>query len=120
MQELVPVNEDKNVTKRGKRRKPAEETTASPSIEDAAETERMTLKATCEFFGGDRPLNPSTLYRGVRDGQYPPPILLGPNNPRWLRSECLQAIERLKKERAKWSSSRWLRQAEAEATSEAA
>jgi predicted DNA-binding transcriptional regulator AlpA len=82
----------------------------SPPAQDAPESEMMTLRATCAFFGGDRPLNPSTLYRGVRAGQYPPPVLLGPNNPRWLRSECRQALERLVKERNKYSSSRWLRQ----------
>src|SRR5262245_10989506 len=105
MQDLTPTSEPKIAAKRGKRQTmPEEPSTAVGRVvsakEQAAheevETETMTLAATCRFFGGDRPLNPSTLYRGVRDGQYPPPILLGPNNPRWLRSECLQAIERLK------------------------
>jgi hypothetical protein len=27
--------------------------------------------ATCRFFGGTRPINPATLYRGVRKGRYP-------------------------------------------------
>ena len=25
--------------------------------------------ATCHFFGGTRPINPATLYRGVRKGR---------------------------------------------------
>jgi predicted DNA-binding transcriptional regulator AlpA len=86
----------------------------TPPAQDAVASPLMTLDATCVFFGGDRPLNPSTLYRGVRAGQYPPPVLLGPQNPRWVRSECMQALERLIKERNKYSSSRWLRQGDAQ------
>jgi predicted DNA-binding transcriptional regulator AlpA len=57
--------------------------------------ELLHLKAVCEFFGGTRPLNPSTLYRGVKDGRYPPPVKIGPGSSRWLRSECEAARERL-------------------------
>jgi hypothetical protein len=27
--------------------------------------------AACRFFGGTRPINPATLYRGIRQGRYP-------------------------------------------------
>jgi hypothetical protein len=29
--------------------------------------------AVCRFFGGTRPLNPATLYRGIRKGRFPAP-----------------------------------------------
>lgn len=57
--------------------------------------EMMTLRATCAFFGGDKPLNPSTLYRGIKALRYPPPVRVGPNLSRWLRSECRAAREAL-------------------------
>jgi predicted DNA-binding transcriptional regulator AlpA len=44
--------------------------------------------ATCAFFGGSRPIDASTLYRGIKAGRYPSPISVGPNSRRWLRSEC--------------------------------
>ena len=57
--------------------------------------EMMTLGATCAFFGGDKPLNPSTLYRGIKAKRYPAPVRVGPNSSRWLRSECHTAREKL-------------------------
>ena len=44
--------------------------------------------AVCRFFGGNRPLNPATLYRGIRKGRYPAPVKVGPGSSRWLREEC--------------------------------
>ena len=49
--------------------------------------EMMTVAETCRFFGGDRPLNPATLYRGVKAGRFPPPVRIG-GGSRWRRSEC--------------------------------
>jgi predicted DNA-binding transcriptional regulator AlpA len=46
----------------------------------------------CRLFGGTRPLNPSTLYRGIKLGRYPKPIKVGPGSSRWLRSECEAAL----------------------------
>jgi predicted DNA-binding transcriptional regulator AlpA len=43
---------------------------------------------TCRFFGGTRPINPATLYRGIRLGRYPKPVKVGPGSSRWLREEC--------------------------------
>lgn len=55
--------------------------------------EIMTLGATCAFFGGDKPLNPSTLYRGIKEGRYPRPVHPAPRLSRWLRSECVAALQ---------------------------
>jgi predicted DNA-binding transcriptional regulator AlpA len=41
----------------------------------------------CRLFGGTRPINAATLYRGIRLGRYPKPIHVG-RSSRWLRSEC--------------------------------
>jgi predicted DNA-binding transcriptional regulator AlpA len=46
----------------------------------------------CRFFGGSRPINPATLYRGIRQGRYPKPVKVGPGSSRWLRSECERAL----------------------------
>ncbi len=54
----------------------------------------------CRFFGGTRPLNPATLYRGVRKGRYPAPVKVGPGSSRWLRSECETALQAMVQGRA--------------------
>jgi predicted DNA-binding transcriptional regulator AlpA len=61
--------------------------------------ELMTQTATCAFFGGDRPIHYSALYRGIAAGRYPKPIRVGPNTSRWLRSECRAALNGLVAER---------------------
>jgi predicted DNA-binding transcriptional regulator AlpA len=45
-------------------------------------------RAVCLFFGGTKPLDPATLYRGIKKGRYPAPVKVGPGSSRWLRSEC--------------------------------
>ena len=55
--------------------------------------EMMTLSATCAFFGGDKPIHYSTLYRGIAVGRYPKPVHIGPNSARWLKSECAKAMQ---------------------------
>jgi predicted DNA-binding transcriptional regulator AlpA len=47
----------------------------------------------CRFFGGSKPLNAATLYRGIRVGRYPKPVKIGPGSSRWLRSECETALK---------------------------
>jgi predicted DNA-binding transcriptional regulator AlpA len=42
----------------------------------------------CRLFGGTRPINAATLYRGIRQGRYPKPVKVGPGSSRWLRAEC--------------------------------
>jgi predicted DNA-binding transcriptional regulator AlpA len=46
----------------------------------------------CRYFGGTKPINPSTLYRNIRKGIYPSPVRIGPGSSRWLRSECELAL----------------------------
>jgi predicted DNA-binding transcriptional regulator AlpA len=50
-------------------------------------------REVCRFFGGTRPLNPATLYRGIRKGHFPKPVKVGPGSSRWLRSECEAALQ---------------------------
>jgi predicted DNA-binding transcriptional regulator AlpA len=54
----------------------------------------------CRFFGGSRPLNPATLYRGIRKGRYPAPLKVGPGSSRWLRAECEAALQAMAEGRA--------------------
>jgi hypothetical protein len=61
--------------------------------------EMMTRSATCAFFGGDRPIHYSTLYRGIAEGRYPKPVRVSPNSSRCLRSECQAARDKLVAER---------------------
>jgi len=47
----------------------------------------------CRFFGGTKPIDAATLYRGIRVGRYPKPVKVGPGSSRWLRSECETALK---------------------------
>ena len=47
-----------------------------------------------------RPINPATLYRGVRKGRYPKPVKVGPGSSRWLRAECEAALAQMAEGRA--------------------
>jgi predicted DNA-binding transcriptional regulator AlpA len=55
--------------------------------------EMLDRDATCAFFGGSRPIDASTLYRGIREGRYPKPVKVGPGSSRWLREECEAALQ---------------------------
>jgi predicted DNA-binding transcriptional regulator AlpA len=57
-------------------------------------------REVCRFFGGTRPLNAATLYRGIRKGRYPQPVKVGPGSSRWLRSECEAALRVMAEGRA--------------------
>jgi predicted DNA-binding transcriptional regulator AlpA len=61
--------------------------------------ELLDRKAVCLFFGGTRPLNPATLYRGICKGRYPKPVKIGPGSSRWLRSECEAALATMVEDR---------------------
>jgi predicted DNA-binding transcriptional regulator AlpA len=52
-------------------------------------------REVCIFFGGNRPLNAATLYRGIRQGRYPAPVKVGPGSSRWLRSECETVLRQM-------------------------
>jgi predicted DNA-binding transcriptional regulator AlpA len=54
--------------------------------------ELWTADTVCEFFGGEKPLNTATLYRGVASGKFPKPINISANLVRWLASECEAAL----------------------------
>lgn len=62
--------------------------------------ELLDRAAACQLFGGTRPINPSTLYRGIAQGRYPKPVHIGPGSSRWLRSECEAALQRMVEGRA--------------------
>ena len=49
--------------------------------------------AVCRYFGGNRPINSATLYRGIRKGRFPKPIHVGPGSSRWLLDECDKALQ---------------------------
>jgi predicted DNA-binding transcriptional regulator AlpA len=57
-------------------------------------------REVCRFFGGTRPLNPATLYRGIRRGHFPRPVKVGPGSSRWLRDECETALQAMLARRA--------------------
>jgi predicted DNA-binding transcriptional regulator AlpA len=64
------------------------------------EVELLDKHAVCVFFGGtNKPIDASTLYRGINDGRFPRPIKVGVQSSRWLRSECEAARDRLINER---------------------
>ena len=46
----------------------------------------------CRMFGGSKPINSATLYRGIKLGRFPRPVKVG-GSSRWLRSECEAALQ---------------------------
>jgi predicted DNA-binding transcriptional regulator AlpA len=56
---------------------------------------------TCRYFGGSKPIDPSTLYRGIRAGRYPKPVKVGPGSSRWLREECEAALRSMVERRVR-------------------
>ena len=54
----------------------------------------------CRWFGGTKPLNASTLYRGIRKGRFPQPVRVG-GSSRWLRRECEAALQVMVEGRAR-------------------
>ena len=57
-------------------------------------------RAVCQFFGGTKPLDAATLYRGIAKGRYPKPVKVGPGSSRWLRDECEAALQTMVQGRA--------------------
>jgi predicted DNA-binding transcriptional regulator AlpA len=64
----------------------------SPTV---ADEEPWDIDAVARYFGGTRPLNRSTIYRGIKLGIYPAPFHPSPNVARWLPSWCRAARQRL-------------------------
>jgi predicted DNA-binding transcriptional regulator AlpA len=57
--------------------------------------DKLDLRSVCRLIGGSKPINPSTLYRGIAAKRYPKPVKVGPGSSRWLRSEieaCLRLM----------------------------
>jgi hypothetical protein len=40
----------------------------------STEPTHVTIRRACAEIGGDRPIHPSTYYRGVDEGRFPPPV----------------------------------------------
>jgi predicted DNA-binding transcriptional regulator AlpA len=57
-------------------------------------------RAVCALLGGTRPINPSTLYRGIREGRFPKQIRVG-GSSRWLRNEIEAVLRGLMDGRAR-------------------
>jgi predicted DNA-binding transcriptional regulator AlpA len=58
----------------------------------SVESPVFTIDEACAFFGGSRPIDRSTYYRGAKAGRYPKPISIGPNISRVFRSACESAL----------------------------
>jgi prophage regulatory protein len=58
----------------------------------------LNVNSVCRFFGGDRPIDKSTLWRGIRQGRYPKPIRIGPQVRRWFRQDCEAALRLMKED----------------------
>jgi predicted DNA-binding transcriptional regulator AlpA len=52
-------------------------------------------RSVCCLFGGNRPINPATLYRGIKTGKFPAPVKIGPGASRWLRFQCEAALRKI-------------------------
>jgi predicted DNA-binding transcriptional regulator AlpA len=52
-------------------------------------------KAVEVFFGGTKPLHPSTVYRHIKAGLIPRPIKISAGCSRWSLVECEAALARM-------------------------
>ena len=52
-------------------------------------------KAVCAFFGGNKPVTYTTIWRGVKEGRIPKPIRPSPGVVRWVPAECRDALARM-------------------------
>jgi predicted DNA-binding transcriptional regulator AlpA len=55
----------------------------------------LDVRETCRLIGGSKPIHRGTLYKGIADGRFPPPVKIGPGASRWLRGEIVAAVVRL-------------------------
>ena len=63
------------------------------------EDELLDVYEACRVIGGSRPINPATLWRGIKAGRYARPINIGVQSVRWRRSELQADIDRMVAER---------------------
>jgi predicted DNA-binding transcriptional regulator AlpA len=60
----------------------------------------MSIREVAAFFGGQRPLNPSTVYRLIRKGILPRPIKVSEGTSRWRRDEVEAALAKMTEARS--------------------
>ena len=63
--------------------------------DDDDDDERLDEAAACAFIGGSRPIDPSTLWRGVKAGIYSKPSKVGLKIVRWTRGKLRDDLARL-------------------------
>lgn len=80
---------------------PTDQTPNDPATPEPAELELWDREFVLAFFGGSKPIHISTLYRGVHNGIYPPPVNVSANVVRWLGHECRAARQRMLSARGK-------------------
>jgi predicted DNA-binding transcriptional regulator AlpA len=57
----------------------------------------LNVNAVCRLFGGsERPIDKSTLWRGIKVGRYPKPIRISAQVRPWSRQDCEAALEAMK------------------------
>jgi hypothetical protein len=74
---------------------PTDQTPNAPATTKPTELELWERQTVLAFFGGDKPIHVSTLYRGVNSGLYPSPINVSANAVRWVADECRAARQRM-------------------------
>jgi hypothetical protein len=74
---------------------PTDETPNAPATIEPTDEELWVRATVQKYFGGEKPIHVSTLYRGIDTGIYPPPINVSPNVVRWLPHECRAARQRM-------------------------
>ena len=65
----------------------------------AQQVELWDRQTVLAFYGGTKPINVSTLYKGMASGRYPKPVNVGPNTVRWIAGECRTTLHRMVSER---------------------
>ena len=65
---------------------------ALPTTDDIEKHDLVDVNAMCVLVGGNRPVNRATVYRAVKAGRLPRPVMVTPNVARWVRSEVEAAI----------------------------
>jgi predicted DNA-binding transcriptional regulator AlpA len=68
-------------------------------MSEAGDSDLLDTDAACAFIGGTRPIDPATLWRGVKAGRYSKPIKISKQAVRWRRSELQADIDRMIAER---------------------
>jgi len=58
--------------------------------------ELLTAQETCAFIGGQaKPIDPATLYRGIKIGIYHQPVHPSPGISRWVKRRLAQDLARI-------------------------